>query len=99
MSTFVKLFSTVGALLVLACCYIQQDPALNARRDGMTTVTNAVTIAGDPAAVFDLVTSARFWPQWHPATRVVGGVTERPFGLRDRIYEAGRIGAQNFQTS
>jgi hypothetical protein len=42
------------------------------------------------------VTAARFWPQWHPATRAVGGVTERPYGLNDRIHERGRIGDREF---
>jgi uncharacterized protein YndB with AHSA1/START domain len=52
----------------------------------------AVTINGPVAAVFDLVTSARFWTRWHPATVAVGGVTERPFGLGDRIHERVRFG-------
>lgn len=67
------------------------------RQEGMRAVVNTVAIAGPAAAVFDLVTTARFWPQWHPATMAVGGVTERPYRLRDRIYERGRIGAIDFQ--
>ncbi len=94
-------FLLVGAFLVLAGCYGQpkQLAEKDSRRDGLTTVVTSVTIDGAPEAVFDLVTTARFWPQWHPATRAVGGVTERPFRLGDRISEAGRIGEQNFQTS
>jgi uncharacterized protein YndB with AHSA1/START domain len=100
MNTFARFLFT-GALLVLAGCYGQpkQLTAKDSQRDGMTTVVTTVTIEGAPEAVFDLVTTARFWPQWHPATRAVGGVTERPFRLGDRIYEAGRIGEQAFQTS
>jgi uncharacterized protein YndB with AHSA1/START domain len=58
----------------------------------VSRLVNSVTIAGAMEAVFDLVTSARFWPRWHPATRAVGGVTERPFRLGDRVYERAQIG-------
>ena len=63
----------------------------------MTTVVNTVTINGAPKAVFDLITTARLWPQWHPATKVVGGVVERPYGLGDLIHERGRIGELDFE--
>ena len=53
----------------------------------MTAVVNTVTINGAPKAVFDLITTARLWPQWHPATKGVGGVVERPYGLGDMIHE------------
>ncbi|MEU7145037.1 SRPBCC domain-containing protein [Nocardia sp. NPDC046473] len=48
-----------------------------------------VLLHGPIEAVFDLITQARFWPQWHPYTRSVGGVTERPFRLGDAVYEHG----------
>ena len=35
----------------------------------------------------------------YPRVTKVGGVTERPFTLGDRIFEQGRIGKQDFQTS
>jgi Polyketide cyclase / dehydrase and lipid transport len=38
-------------------------------------------------AVFDLVTTASFWPQWHPATRGVEGDIDHPALLGDRIIE------------
>src|SRR5919197_6737527 len=100
MNTFARLLS-IGTLLVLTACYSQQKQLASEdfRRDGMTRVINSVTIAGTPQVVFDLITTARFWPQWHPATMAVGGVRERPYGLGDRIYERGRIGNQDFQTS
>jgi uncharacterized protein YndB with AHSA1/START domain len=63
----------------------------------MRSVVNTVTINAAPEAAFDLITTARFWPQWHPATLAVGGVVERPYGLGDRISEQGRIGHLNFQ--
>jgi len=44
-----------------------------------------------------LVTSARFWPQWHPATLGVGGVRQRPFLLGDVIRERARIGHEVYE--
>jgi uncharacterized protein YndB with AHSA1/START domain len=38
-------------------------------------------------AVFDLVTTARFWTEWHPATRSVEGDVDHPARLGDRIIE------------
>ena len=37
--------------------------------------------------VFDVVTTARFWPEWHPATQGVEGDIDHPAGLGDRIIE------------
>jgi hypothetical protein len=37
--------------------------------------------------VYDIVTTARFWPQWHPATRGVEGDVDHPAQLGDRIIE------------
>ena len=37
--------------------------------------------------VFDFVTTARFWPQWHPATRGVEGDIDHPARVGDRITE------------
>jgi Polyketide cyclase / dehydrase and lipid transport len=76
----------------------QRMPAA-AAKDTLSSVVNAATIEGPPEAVFDLVTTARFWPQWHPATTVVSGVTERPYLLGDRIIEQGRIGQGNFEVT
>ena len=44
----------------------------------MTSIVAVTRIAGAPGPVFDLITSARFWPEWHPATLSVSGVTQRP---------------------
>ena len=38
-------------------------------------------------AVFDIVTTARFWTEWHPATRGVDGDVNHPAQLGDRITE------------
>lgn len=70
-----------------------------AGQDRVASVVNAVPIEGRPEAVFDLVTTARFWPQWHPATTAVSGVTQRPYLLGDRIIEQGRIGEGNFEVT
>ena len=66
---------------------------------GMTAVVTTVTINGTPKAVFDLITTARLWPQWHPATKGVGGVVERPYGLGELIHERGLIGDKDFSTT
>jgi len=38
-------------------------------------------------AVFDVVTTARFWTDWHPATRGVEGDVDHPARLGDQIIE------------
>lgn len=76
----------------------QRMPAAPAK-NALASVVNAATIEGPPEAVFDLVTTARFWPQWHPATTAVSGVIERPYLLGDRIIERGRIGQGNFEVT
>jgi uncharacterized protein YndB with AHSA1/START domain len=89
----------MSMLLWVTVCYSQPDksPSENIQQGTTRSVANTVTIVGAPEAVFDLITTARFWPQWHPASMAVSGVTERPYGLGDRIYERGRIGNSNFQ--
>lgn len=37
--------------------------------------------------VFDVISTARFWPQWHPATRAVEGDIDHPARLGDKITE------------
>jgi uncharacterized protein YndB with AHSA1/START domain len=96
--TLIKVVS-LGVLFVFLDCYGQQEQLApdDFQREGMTSVVNTVTIAGAPEAIFNLITTARFWPEWHPASIAVGGVTERPYGLGDQIHERGRIGDRNFQ--
>jgi uncharacterized protein YndB with AHSA1/START domain len=86
-------------LLTVTICHAQPEKAASEglQQGEMMSVVNTVTISGAPEAVYDLVTTARFWPQWHPATMAVGGVTKRPYALGDRIFERGRIGNLNFQ--
>jgi hypothetical protein len=63
----------------------------------MEQITNAIQINGRLEAVFDLVTTTRYWPQWHPATVGVDGVTERPFTLNDQIVERAEIGPRLYE--
>ena len=62
----------------------------------MAAVVNNIKIGGPAEAVFDLVTTARFWAEWHPATRAVGGVTQRPYRLGDTVQEKGQLGPSEF---
>jgi hypothetical protein len=64
----------------------------------MGEVTNSIVIGGIPGPVFDLVTTARFWPQWHPATKAVYGVVERPYLLNDVVREQGVAMSVPFDT-
>jgi uncharacterized protein YndB with AHSA1/START domain len=99
MPMFAVLFSLAMLLAQAASCHGQSERATSGEfpHDAATPVVNTITIAGAPEAVFDLVTTARFWPQWHPATRAVGGVVERPYRLGDQVYERGQIGNRDFQ--
>jgi uncharacterized protein YndB with AHSA1/START domain len=97
MSTFH--ISVLGmALLLVSACNSGHDRRgpVYLRQEALAVAVNTVTIEGAPEAVFDLVTTARFWSQWHPATTAVSGVTERPYSLGDRINERGRIGVGEF---
>jgi uncharacterized protein YndB with AHSA1/START domain len=60
----------------------------------VTEVVNSIHIDGPVEAVFDHVTTTRHWPQWHPATESVGGVTDRPLALGDEVFESARIGGR-----
>jgi uncharacterized protein YndB with AHSA1/START domain len=88
------------ALAVIVFSYNQRaGTAAEKKTSATSAVVTTVTIKGTPKAVFDLITTARLWPQWHPATKGVGGVVERPYGLGDLIHERGQIGDKEFQTT
>ncbi len=91
----------LGALAVIVfCCNLTHGiGAAEKNTSGMTAVVTTVTINGTPKAVFDLITTARLWLQWHPATKGVGGVVDRPYGLGDLIHERGLIGDKDFSTT
>ena len=63
----------------------------------MNHIVNTIQIMGSLESVFDLITTTRFWPQWHPATVGVGGVIERPFRLGDQIRERAKIGGHTYE--
>jgi hypothetical protein len=63
----------------------------------MASVISTIRIEGPIEPIFDLVTTTRFWPQWHPATLDVGGVTERPILLNDVVRERARIGEHTYE--
>ena len=58
----------------------------------MSRVTQSILVRGPMNPVFDLVTTARYWPDWHPATLAVSGAVETPMQLGDCIHERARIG-------
>ena len=53
----------------------------------MPRVSHHFVVDRPVAAVFDIVTTARFWPLWHPATRGVEGDIDEPARLGDKIIE------------
>jgi hypothetical protein len=63
----------------------------------MARVVNRVSIDGPLDQVFDLVTTTKYWPEWHPATVGVGGVTERPIALGDVVRERAQIGERLYE--
>jgi hypothetical protein len=69
------------------------------KEESVASIANTITIAGPAVAVFDLVTIARFWPEWHPASRGVGGVTQRPYQLGDFVHERGELAGIPFQVA
>jgi len=62
----------------------------------MVFVTNKVFVERPIAAVYDLATTAEYWPRWHPATQAVRGAVKAPVQLGEQIAEdviiAGRHG-------
>lgn len=58
----------------------------------MGRVAGSILVHGPIDRVFDLVTTARYWPDWHPATLGVSGAVETPMRLGDSIHERARIG-------
>ncbi|MFN8533177.1 MAG: SRPBCC family protein [Dehalococcoidia bacterium] len=55
-------------------------------------VTNEALLAAPLERVFAYVTTARNWPDWHPATEGVSGAIDEPMRIGDRIVERARIG-------
>jgi hypothetical protein len=53
----------------------------------MPSVSHYFVVDRPVGAVFDIVTTARFWTEWHPATRGVEGDVDHPARLGDQITE------------
>jgi uncharacterized protein YndB with AHSA1/START domain len=53
----------------------------------MPRVSHHFVVDRPIGSVYDIVTTARFWPRWHPATRGVEGDIDHPAQLGDRITE------------
>ena len=53
----------------------------------MPRVSHHFVVDRPIGAVFDVVTTARFWTEWHPATRGVEGDVGHPARLGDQIIE------------
>jgi uncharacterized protein YndB with AHSA1/START domain len=45
--------------------------------------------------VFDVATTARHWPAWHPATTGVAGAIDQPAQLGDQLVERVNIGGRS----
>jgi len=60
----------------------------------MTQIVKDILITGPVEHVYDLVTTAKYWPQWHPATEGVSGAIAQPMKLGDKIIERARIGGR-----
>jgi polyketide cyclase/dehydrase/lipid transport protein len=53
----------------------------------MPRVSHQFVVDQPIGPVFDVVTTGRFWPEWHPATRAVEGDVGHPARLGDQIVE------------
>lgn len=58
--------------------------------------THAVVVAATPHEVFDFVTNASQWWNWHPATRSVRDTPSRPLGLGETATERIHAGFREF---
>lgn len=56
-----------------------------------THLRHEIVVPRRVEAVFDVATTVRHWPEWHPATVGVSGNIEKPAQLGDRITEHVRI--------
>jgi uncharacterized protein YndB with AHSA1/START domain len=61
-----------------------------------TTIRTPIHITRSVEQVFSYITTSGNWPEWHPSSLAVRGVTSRPMGVGDKVVEdfqvAGRRG-------
>ncbi len=62
-------------------------------------IQHTVALAAPPERVFDFVTNASQWPRWHPATRAVRAVPERPLGLGETMVEHIQAAHRSFEAT
>lgn len=60
------------------------------------SITTETDIARPVATVFDFATNAFRWPRWHPATRAVRDVPDRPLRVGETVVESIRAGGRSF---
>ena len=63
---------------------------------GATTIHSAIDIARAPAETFVFVTSPALWHRWHPATRAVREVPNRPLVAGETMLESIRAAGRSF---
>jgi uncharacterized protein YndB with AHSA1/START domain len=66
---------------------------------GLLTIDTEVRIDAPCAAVHAYATNAARWHQWHPATRAVEAVPDRPLGFGETVIEHIRAGARRFSAT
>ena len=57
----------------------------------MTRIHTTIDIPRPPEAVFDFVTNPGSWPQWHPSSLGVSGVTDHSLEVGEQVTEAFRV--------
>ena len=58
----------------------------------MARIHKTIQIPRPVAAVFDFVTTPGNWPQWHPSSRGVRGVTEHSLAVGEQVAEVFQVG-------
>lgn len=53
----------------------------------MVTIQNTIIINRSIQAVFDIATTTKYWPVWHPQSLKVKGSIEHPIQLNERASE------------
>lgn len=57
----------------------------------MNIVLNKIRINSPIETVFETVTTAQFWPEWHPSCSGVDGVVDAPYQLDDEIHQVAYV--------
>ncbi len=57
----------------------------------MNIVLNITRIQASIEKVFELTTTAKYWPQWHPSCIQVEGAIEAPYQVGDEIHQVANV--------